>query len=209
MAAASPAMSQLREQQLQQQQQQQSPRSISGTAPDSGILTGTPNRIIAFSPNANSVKSASKIIHTPDRDDASKGILVFSPTHSSGGGYCATGVSVDKDPFLTPSSLAKMKNNQDLSATASAFRPFYDNLSSDGSEEDQARTAEERDAIRYSEPDQISPILSTDLFLSRCVEFSCPSQNGSTTDIETFLTVCVPHSFAFFFLYFLFSHTSH
>ncbi|CAK7269308.1 hypothetical protein SEPCBS57363_003536 [Sporothrix epigloea] len=180
-------MSQLREQQLQQQQQ--SPRSISGIVADNGNITGTPNRMIVFSPSAKSVKSASKILQTPERDDLGKGLLVFSPAHSSGGGFRTTGVSVDKDPFLTPSSLAKMRNNQQLSATASSFRPFYDNLSSDGSEDDHPRTGEVQKTIQFSEPDQISPILSTDLLLSRCIEFSCPPQNGSATDIDTFSAI--------------------
>ncbi|CAK7262646.1 hypothetical protein SEPCBS119000_000069 [Sporothrix epigloea] len=183
-------MSQLREQQLQQQlqQQQQSPRSITGMAADLGSVTGTPNRMIVFSPSAKSVKSASKIMQTPERDDLGKGLLVFSPTHSSGGGFRTTGLSVDKDPFLSPSSLAKINNNQQLSATASSFRPFYDSLSSDGSEDNHPRAGEEKGATQFSEPNQISPILSVDLLLSRCVEFSCMLQNVSATDIETFLT---------------------
>ncbi|CAK7203559.1 hypothetical protein SEUCBS139899_006293 [Sporothrix eucalyptigena] len=180
-------MSQFREHQLQQQIQQ-SPSSRSGSAVDTVNITGTPNRLIAFSPNASSVKSVSKIIQTPDRDEVAKGLLVFSPTHSNGSGFRTTGVPVDKDPFVTPSSKSKMKNNQQLSATASSFRPFYDNMSSDDSGEDQPPTAEEQESLRLSQPDQVSPVLSTDLFLSRCVEFSSSPQSGSTTDIETFLS---------------------
>ncbi|CAK7234313.1 hypothetical protein SEUCBS140593_008902 [Sporothrix eucalyptigena] len=146
-------MSQFREHQLQQQIQQ-SPSSRSGSAVDTVNITGTPNRLIAFSPNASSVKSVSKIIQTPDRDDVAKGLLVFSPTHSNGSGFRTTGVPVDKDPFVTPSSKSKMKNNQQLSATASSFRPFYDNMSSDDSGEDQPPTAEEQESLRLSQPDQ-------------------------------------------------------
>lgn len=175
-------MSQFRDHQFQQS----SPGSVSGGG-DAGNVTGTPtSRLIAFSPNANSVNSASKLIQTPDREDA-KGLMVFSPTHSSGGGFRTTGMSADKDPFVTPSSKSKMKTDQQLSATASSFRPFYDSMSSDGSGENQPQKTEGQD-LHVSLPGQISHSLSTDIFMSRCVEFSCSTQPGPA-EIDEFIAV--------------------
>ncbi|ERT01476.1 hypothetical protein HMPREF1624_02725 [Sporothrix schenckii ATCC 58251] len=173
--------------QFRDQFPQSSPGSVSGGGADAGNITGTPSsRLIAFSPNASSVKSTSKLIQTPDREDT----LVFSPTHSSGGGFRPTNMSADKDPFITPSSKAKMKSNQQLSAAASSFRPFYDSLSSNGSVEGNHQVAEGQD-LQVSIPGQISNSLSTENFLSRCVEFSCSTQPGAA-ELNEFIGLAMP-----------------
>ncbi|KAL1899482.1 hypothetical protein Sste5346_002881 [Sporothrix stenoceras] len=175
MATGSSTMSQFRD-----QFPQSSPGSVSGGGADAANVTGTPSRLVAFSPNANSVKSASKLIQTPDRDDG----LVFSPTHSSGGGFRTASMSADKDPFVTPSSKAKMKTNQQLSANAASFRPFYDSLSSDDSGENQPPVPEGQDL--HVLPGQISNSLSTDIFMSRCIEYS-RSTKPSPAEIDEFI----------------------
>lgn len=179
MASGSSGMAHLRDHHLGQP----SPGSLSASAAETGTITGTPNRRIAFSPNASSAKSASKLMQTPDRDDA----LVFSPTHSSGGFRAA--MSADKDPFLTPASKAKMKANQPLSASAASFRPFYDSLSSDDSGETQSQAADAQEK-QLSLPGHVSPILSTDSKLSRCLEFSCSNQPRAS-EIDDFIGVCL------------------
>lgn len=179
MATGPTTMSQFRDHQFPQS----SPGSVSGGGADAVNVTGTPSRLIAFSPNANSTtKSASKLIQTPDRDDG----LVFSPTHSSGGGFRTASLSADKDPFVTPSSKAKMKTNQQLSANAASFRPFYDSLSSDDSGDNQPPVAEGPDL--HVLPGQISKSLSTDIGMSRCIEYSRSTKPGPA-EIDEFIGV--------------------
>ena len=168
--------------------------SYPGTGADLSNPAGTPSsRMIAFSPAAGPL-SASKILHTPDRvDGADNAHLLFSPTHSSGGGYRSAAASAaDKDPFVTPSTKSKTVVQQ-LSANASGFRPFYDNLSSNGSDETQTRVSEELDKGRTMalgvQRDHISPALSTELHLSRCLELTSPAQAATTAEVEAYLAV--------------------
>lgn len=168
--------------------------SYPGTGIDLSNPASTPgSRMIAFSP-ATGPLSASKILHTPDRHDGTDNAhLIFSPAHSSGGGYRSAGVATaDKDPFVTPSAKSKTVVQQ-LSANASGFRPFYDNVSSNGSDETQTRVSEEPDKGRAMalgfQRDHISPALSTELHLSRCLELTSPSQAATTAEVEAYLAV--------------------
>lgn len=178
-----PNMSQFREQGFQQT----SPASYAGIGIDVGNIGSTPgSRAIGFSPGSNSVNSASKPTMTPDRDGSDGKHSIFSPTiQGSGGGFRTTGIPVDRDPFVTPSSKSKV-HGQQLSATASAFRPFYDDIPSDDSEENLSHTKEECDN-HLSE--SVSPALSTELLLSRCIEISC-STSVTSADVEAYLAVC-------------------
>ncbi len=199
MASSASAMAHLRDSQFQQA----SPTSFSAAGADAANVTGTPNsRLVAFSPNTNSVKSVSKLIQTPDRAGSEKGPPLFSPTHSSGGGLRSAAISGDQDPFITPSSRSKAKNQ--LSATAMSFRPFYDSMSSGSSAENQPQSADERDNSQLPKMDQVSPVLSTELHLSRCVEFTCPSQVPSTIDVETYFVASqrpqIKHLLSFVFV---------
>ncbi|EFX00571.1 meiosis protein [Grosmannia clavigera kw1407] len=180
-------MSQFRDQGFQQT----SPSSYTGVGIDVGNIGSTPNsRTIGYSPGSNSVKSASKPNQTPDRDGSDGQHSIFSPTvQGSGGGFRTTGIPVDRDPFVTPSSKTKT-HGQRLSATASSFRPFYDEPS-DGSESNRSRAGDDFDNERNQAADNISPALSTELMLSRCIELSA-STSVTSADAEAYLAIIAP-----------------
>ncbi|OAA55600.1 meiosis protein [Niveomyces insectorum RCEF 264] len=177
--------------QLCEEAVQRSPAvSLPGGNAESASVGGTPNsRVSLLSPTAKSVRSASKIIQTPDRETFEKQTAeLLSPIRGSGGGgYRTTGVPVDNDPFVTPSK-TKVTGVQQLSATASSFRPVQESKTQENMGDTKVPKTEEVDVTGlFRAHEQVSRGLSTDLGLTRCLEISHVSQPGSNNLVEVYI----------------------
>lgn len=155
-----------------------SPHSSSGGA-DSYKHDGTPDtRLTAFSPEGNSVKSNKpppaplNLINSAPRSKA------FN--HETMPSLCQRNEHHDdKDPFV--SSVVDSKDQPKLSATASAFRPHVGKG---------PMTLQDAAGPTTEPQPPVSPYLSTELDISRCLLVSSPSKRLSGTDIDTYIAVC-------------------
>jgi hypothetical protein len=151
-----------------------SPRSSSGGAES---FQATPDtRLTAFSPQDGSVKSSRLLrnISTVGND--------IQPISFPVTAYRGDASQRDKDPFITGSQTAR--NQQKLSPTASAFRPFaaLSVRSPLYSLEDTPILHEHFETLTPSD-------FSTEFGLSRCLVISCGGKNLTAADFDLYLTV--------------------
>ncbi|TLD28944.1 hypothetical protein PspLS_03853 [Pyricularia sp. CBS 133598] len=161
-----------------------SPHSSNGAA-ESCKHDGTPDtRLTAFSPEENSAKST-ELMATIASGSSDSGSTNYSTNQAVQ--YLSGQSAIERDPFVSTDTPAR-KQEQKLSATASAFRPYSSPLDAQGS----------GDAASKFSPDQASSIqqsilsipttLSTEGLLSRCIVVSSSSQLVGQNDIELLLS---------------------
>ncbi|KAL8371548.1 hypothetical protein RB595_001370 [Gaeumannomyces hyphopodioides] len=169
-----------------------SPHSSVGGA-DSYKHEGTPDtRLTAFSPEENSAKSA-KLIRITTSSPSDGNQAIYTAQQPSASPYRNALTQLEKDPFVSTNTPVR-KQEQKLSATASAFRPFAAPLAAQGSPGSTVGTASKTPS--RANPQHVlsvSPILSTDLHYSRCLVFSSPTQPVNLADVELLLSRLEEH----------------
>ncbi|KAL8338353.1 hypothetical protein RB598_006967 [Gaeumannomyces tritici] len=169
-----------------------SPHSSVGGA-DSYKHDGTPDtRLTAFSPEENSAKSAKLIrIITSSTSDGEQAI--YTAQQLSVSPYRNDPAQLEKDPFVSTNTPVR-KQEQKLSATASAFRPFATPLAAQGSPDSTVGTVSKTPSRASPQHAlSVSPILSTDLHYSRCLVFSSSTQPVTLADVELLLSRLEEH----------------
>lgn len=166
-----------------------SPHSSVGGA-DSYKHDGTPDtRLTAFSPEENSAKSA-KLIKAITSSPSDGGQAIYPAQQPPVSAPFRNGpAQLERDPFVSTNTPVR-KQEQKLSATASAFRPFAAPLVAQGSADSTAGTASKtpsRTTPQHVLP--VSPILSTDLHYSRCLVVSSSTHPVTLAGVELLLSV--------------------
>lgn len=164
-----------------------SPHSSNGAA-ESCKHDGTPDtRLTAFSPEESSTRSA-KLMATIASGSSDGGSTNYSTNQAVP--YRTDQSPVERDPFVSTDTPAR-KQEQKLSATASAFRPYGSPLIAQGSGDAASEFSPGKASSIQQTIPSIPTTLSTEGLLSRCIVVSSSSQLVGQNDLELLLSVCL------------------
>ena len=167
---------------------QSSPESSKGGG-DSYKHEGTPEtRLTAFSPEEASARSSKPAKLSTLRSSESQPISFTTKNRPQFGSIAS--LQLEKDPFVSSTT---SKSDQKLSPTASAFRPFSNQLAPRGSTDTatpfEGGVESNIETNIHQRANVISSKPSTYQQLSRCIEISSASQIVTVNDVEAYLLV--------------------